>query len=130
MDASNRLEIPKQEAWLRIGRLAIPIFVGLVVLLVFSIYSWTRDSQDPLKTAYERIEEGMPTQEARKIVEGIDVPAGTITGTEEFGPRIIMFEGDKGKLIVFSSDGLVEKMEYRDYTRQSLFHRLRRWVGL
>src|SRR5262245_55421098 len=103
MDTGNRLETPKREAWLRTGRYAIPVFFGLVIFLVLGIYSWTRESRDPLEIAHEKIEEGMSTQEALAIVERIDVPAGTITSTE-FGSRIIMFESDKGKLIVFSSD--------------------------
>jgi hypothetical protein len=129
MDATNNLEIPKREAWLRIGRFAIPVFLGFVVLSVLGIYLWPREARDPLKTAYEKIEEGMSAQEVREIVERIDVPAGTIT-TEEYGSSIIIFDSDQGKLIIISSDGLVEKKEYHDFTGKSLFHRVRRWLGL
>src|SRR5262245_9222564 len=129
MEASNRLERPKREAWLRISRFATPIFLGLVILLVPGIYFWTRESRDPLEIAHEKIEEGMTTEEALAIVGRIDVPAGTIRKMDE-GSMAISFSSERGVLGIRAKDGLVVGKSYYLRPRNSFFGRLRRLVGL
>jgi hypothetical protein len=130
MDAINRLGIPKREEWLRIGRYAIPILLGLVILLVLGIFLWSSVPRDPLEIASEKIERGMSTNEAREIVERLDVPAGTIRGREH-DPNIMIFHSDQGLLLIHSMDDQVIKKTYNSgFRRKSFFDRLRRWLGL
>src|SRR6516165_2082055 len=129
MDASNKLEIPKREAWLRIRRYAVPIFIGLVILLVLGTYFWTRESRDPLELACEEIEEGMAIHEALGVVKRTAVPPWTISRTEirrtEDDPGMMIVYSDKGRLkIIHSGDGLVVKKGYREFHRESFFDRL------
>jgi hypothetical protein len=80
MDTSNKLETPKREAWLTIGRYAIPILLGLVVLSVLGIYLWPRPSRHPLEIACEKIEEGMLNEDAIDIVGRPPDHTGTAPG--------------------------------------------------
>ena len=123
MDASNRLEIPKREAWLRIGRFAIPTFLGMVILLVIGIYIWSIVPRDPLEIAYEKIEEGMPTEEALAIVsrpEELDL--------FDWEPGKHWWLGNKCALEIQTSEGRVIRKELF-FLRETFFDRLRRWVG-
>jgi hypothetical protein len=131
MDASNKLETPKREAWLRIGRFALPIFLGMVVLLGLGIYLLTRE--DPLKTAYEKIEKGMSTQEALQIVGR---PEDLIIATTpEFQnvvfvmPQQHVWLNENFELEILTKDDRVVLKEL--YTvGEPFFDRLRGWLGL
>jgi hypothetical protein len=125
MDASNRLEIPKRAAWLRIGRVAIPMFLGLVFLLVLGIYIRSSVPRDPLEIAYEKIEEGMPTEEAMAIVSRPE----EVDDLLNWEPGKHWWWGDDAcALEIQTSDGRVIKKELF-FFRETFFDRLRRWVG-
>ena len=127
MDASNRLETPKRKAWLRIGRFAIPIFVGLVILLGLGIHVWSR-GRDPLEIANAEIVEGISTKEARGIVGRLDVPAGTIMRWQD-DADIMVFNSGQGHLVIEARDGCVTKKTYNKFGRVTFRNRLRRWLG-
>jgi hypothetical protein len=125
MDPRNRSEIPKREAWLRIGRFAIPIFLGLILLSVLVIYLWPRVPRDPLEIAYEKIKEGMPTEEAIAIVSRLEEEPDLL----DWEPGKHWWWGDTCILEIQTSEGRVIKKELV-FWRETFFDRLRRWVGL
>ena len=128
MNATNSPEIPTREAWLRILRYATPIFLGMVILLGLGIYIWSK-GRDPLEIASEKIEVGMPTQEALEIVWRLDVPAGTIGRGKRDQEPPILFQSDQGLLALESMNDRVVKKEYAEFHYESSFVRLRRWLG-
>src|SRR5262249_21975152 len=105
---------------------------GVVILLGLGAYFTYRASRDPLGIAYEKIEEGMPTQEARTIVER-NSPAGSIWESpyhlEAPGPELLIYRSDQGELIINSMNDRVVETKYIERYRVSVFDRLRRWLG-
>jgi len=132
MDAIKRLEISKREAWLRIGRYALPIFLVVAIPLVLGIFLWSSVPRDPLKTACEKIEYGMLSKEVQEIVGHTKVSSWWSSRREMDGVGMMVFDSDQGELMIIqTSDGRVAKKEYREFRRrETFFARLRRWVGI
>jgi hypothetical protein len=130
MDARDRLEIPERETWLRIGRFAMPVFIGLVVLLGLGIYILSSVPRDPLEIACEKIVEGMSTEEAIAI---IGRPRDDAHFWPDIGRRPItheIWDGKIGRLEISSCDERVVYKRFQPYRMSPTpWQRIRRWLG-
>jgi hypothetical protein len=67
-------------------RFVILILFGFLCLLLLGFYLWSRVRPDPLEVAFEKIEDGMPTTEAKAIV-GRPITSGGFTWEINGDPR-------------------------------------------
>jgi hypothetical protein len=113
---------------------------GLLTLLASALYLWSsRPQRDPLAVAYEKIEEGMLTNEAIAIV-GREGDSGGFTWDINGDPREMTFDEWFGfddshelmcKLEIRSRDGRVVKKNLESYRKtESAWERIRRWLGI
>src|SRR5262249_26533091 len=87
--------------------LPLAIFFGLILLLVVGICLWSRVPRDPLEIAFEKIEEGMPTEEAMAIVSRPEETDDLLY----WEPGKHFWWGDTCALEIQTSDGRVIKKE-------------------
>jgi len=105
----------------------VAALLGAVLLALY-----LRLPQHPLAVACDRINEGMPTEEAIAIVGRPPDSGGTEWHVSKRDPRGLQFSewfGEDCKLKICSWEGRVDSKEYVSF-HESFFGRCRRWLGL